>query len=135
MKKSVAALFLIALLGGCASVNMFERAEGQARPQMTDHKRVISDGELDNYARVVDMNQATVGGLLKVQAKLLNTSAAERKIRYKFVWLDAQGMEIPSINSNWNVLELSSAETVFISSVAPSPNARDFILKLLPDER
>ncbi len=135
MKKSVAALFLIALLGGCTAVNMFERAEGQARPQMTDHKRIISDGELDNYARVVDINQTTVGGLLKVQAKLLNTSAAERKIRYKFVWLDARGMEIPSVNSNWNVLELSSAEAVFISSVAPAPNAADFILKLLPDER
>ena len=135
MKKSVAALFLIALLGGCTAVNMFERAEGQARPQMTDHKRIISDGELDNYARVVDINQTTVGGLLKVQAKLLNTSAAERKIRYKFVWLDARGMEIPSVNSNWNVLELSSAEAVFFSSVAPAPNAADFILKLLPDER
>lgn len=135
MKKSVAALFLIALLGGCTAVNMFERAEGQACPQMTDHKRIISDGELDNYARVVDINQTTVGGLLKVQAKLLNTSAAERKIRYKFVWLDARGMEIPSVNSNWNVLELSSAEAVFISSVAPAPNAADFILKLLPDER
>ncbi len=135
MKKSVAALFLIALLGGCTAVNMFERAEGQARPQMTDYKRIISDGELDNYARVVDINQTTVGGLLKVQAKLLNTSAAERKIRYKFVWLDARGMEIPSVNSNWNVLELSSAEAVFISSVAPAPNAADFILKLLPDER
>ncbi len=135
MKKSVVALLLIALLGGCASVNMFEPAEPQARSQMTDHKRIISDGELDNYARVVDINQATVGGLLKVQAKLLNTSAAERKIRYKFVWLDAQGMEVSGVNSVWNVLELSSAEAVFISSVAPTPNARDFILKLLPDER
>ena len=70
-----------------------------------------------------------------MQAKLLNTSAAERKIRYKFVWLDAQGMEVSGVNSVWNVLELSSAEAVFISSVAPTPNARDFILKLLPDER
>ena len=135
MKAMILTMAAAALLCGCSTVNTFERAKPEGTMQMVNDKRIITDGGLDDYAYVASINQSRVGGLLKIQAKLVNSSSANRKIRYKFSWFDASGMESGGVTADWRVLELEGGEARHISAVATNPNAVDFSLKLLPDER
>ncbi len=131
----ILALMLCAAMSGCATVNTVERADSQSRKDMVSDKRIITDSDLDDYAYVAGLNQSVVGNLLKVQAKIVNSTVAQRSINYKFSWFDQNGMEIESPNTPWSTLILEGGESGYISSVAPSPNAKDFSLKLFPNIR
>ncbi len=136
--KNIFFITLLALVGsffGCSTVNTVERVTPEAKAQMVNDKRIITDSALNDYAYVASVNQAYVGGLLKIQARLVNSTAATRKIRYKFSWFDENAMEINSTTSNWQVLELEGGEARNISAVATNKSVKDFSLKLLPEER
>jgi uncharacterized protein YcfL len=122
----------LAALSGCANnVNTVERAQSQAAPDYVADKRVVTDNTLARTVRVNSVNQATVSGnLLKVQATLENLKNNPRTIRYKFEWIDQTGMAVSSPNETWKTLIVQGRETTTISSVAISPRAVDFILKL-----
>ncbi len=122
----------LATLSGCATnVNTVERAQSQATPDYVADKRVVTDNTLARTVRVNSVNQATVSGnLLKVQATLENLKNNPRTIRYKFEWIDQTGMAVSSPNETWKTLIVQGRETTTISSVAISPRAVDFILKL-----
>jgi uncharacterized protein YcfL len=122
---------ILLLLAGCASnVNSYERAESQATPNIIADKRVITDNTLAGTVRVVSINQSTVSGnLLKVQATVENLRNSQRRVNYKFEWIDQDGMALDSANETWKTLPLQGRETTTISTVAVSPRAVDFKLK------
>lgn len=123
-------------LAACSTVNTSSRAVPQGTPQNVADKRIITDSTLKSYARVESVNESRVGGLLKVQAIILNSSAAARTVNYKFSWFDKNGMEIASTpTAAWRTLVLEGGEERAISAVATDANAVDFVLKLLPDVR
>ena len=129
---SLLAAGALAALSGCATnVNTVERAQSQATPNYIADKRVITDNSLARTVRVNAINQATVSGnLLKIQATLENLKSNPRTIRYKFEWIDQTGMAVNSPNETWKTLMLQGRETTTISTVAISPLAVDFVLKL-----
>lgn len=124
-----------AALSACSTVNTVERSHATANPAPVADKRIITDSSLNDSARVVGVISARAGGLLKVQMQIMNTTSSPQQINYKFSWVDAGGMEIPSPMSVWQTLVLEGKESKFISAVAPSPNANDFTLKLFPNVR
>lgn len=128
---SLCALFFI----GCSTVNTVERADPQSRPTRVNDKRVITDGSLDDYAYVAAINESRVGGLLKIQARIVNSSTSAENVNYKFDWLDGDGMAVSSATSPWGTLVIEGGESKYISAVAPSKNVCDFTLKLLPNVR
>lgn len=123
---------LLAALSGCSTnVNSVERAQSQATPDFVSDKRVVTDNTLARTVQVKSINQATVSGnLLKIQATLENLKNNPRTIRYKFEWIDQSGMAVNSPNETWKTLMLQGRETTMISTVAISPRAVDFVLKL-----
>ncbi len=137
MKKIIiiASILSLTIFSGCSTVNTAERATSESVSQKVNDKRVITDDSLNDYAYIASINQAYVGGLLKIQARLVNSTSAARKIRYKFTWIDENGMEFNGVTTNWQVLELEGGEARNISAVATNPRVKDFTLKLLPEER
>lgn len=132
--RLTAAAFLIAgalLATGCASnVNTYERAESQAAPNYVNDKRVITDNTLAGTFRVVSLNQATVSGnLLKIQATVENLKNSQRRLNYKFEWIDVDGMAIDSPNEVWKSQLFQGRETLTLSTVSINPRAVDFRLK------
>ncbi len=131
-RLAAAALGLAALLfAGCASnVNTYQRAESQASPNYVADQRVITDSTLAGTIRVVSINQATVSGnLLKIQATIENLKNSQRRVNYKFEWVDVDGMSIDSPNEVWKSVLLQGRETQTISTVSINPRAVDFRLK------
>ena len=129
-------LFLALLFGACAcsTVNTVERAAPSGNAGMVDDKRVITDGALDEYAYVAAINESFVSGnLLKIQAKIVNSTAAFRSANYKFTWFGADGMQVGE--TPWGVVTLEGGESKYISAVAPMPNVRTFTLTLLTNVR
>ncbi|HTJ78404.1 MAG TPA: YcfL family protein [Rariglobus sp.] len=123
---------LLAVLSGCATnVNTVERAQSQAETHYISDKRVVTDNTLARTVRVNAINQATVSGnLLKIQATVENLKNDLRSVRYKFEWIDKDGMAVNSPTEGWKVLQLQGREIVNISTVAVSPRAVDFVLKI-----
>lgn len=129
----LAAVAGLALVSGCATnVNTVERAQSQATPNYVADKRVITDSTLGGLIRIVSVNESTVSGnLKKVQVVLENAKDNTRRVSYKFEWTDQDGMATNGIVQSWQPLVLAGRETVTVSSVAISPKAVDFKLKLV----
>lgn len=134
-RRQLAPALLVVLglvLAGCATnVNSYERAEAQSTPSYVADRHVITDQSLANKFQVVSVNQTTVSGnLLKVQATIVNLKNNLRTLNYKFEWIDQDGMAVDSPNETWKAIQLQGRETTTISTVAVSPRAVDFKLKL-----
>ena len=131
----IASLSLVALAAftGCATnVNSVERAQPLAETNYISDKRVVTDNTLARTVRVVSVNQSTVSGnLLKIQATLENLKSNPRTILYKFEWVDQSGMALVSPTDSWKSLTVQGRDTVTVSTVATSPRAADFTLKLM----
>ncbi len=133
MKTCLLALLATAFLSGCATttVNTVERAQADAVPSYVADRRVITDNSLAGTFRVASINQATVSGnLLKVQATVENLRTSTRALNYQFSWVDRNGMALASPTDTWKSVRVQGRETITISSVAMSPLAADFTLKL-----
>ena len=102
-----------------------------ASPSYVPDRRVITDVSLSRTVQVVSVNQATVSGnLLKVQATIVNLKNKLRTLNYKFEWVDQDGMAVNSSNETWKAIMFQGRETKTVSTVAVSPRAVDFRLKL-----
>ena len=52
------------------------------------------------------------------------------KIRYKFTWFTQDGMTADTLLSDWQDATVIPGETVYLQSVAPLKNCRDFKISL-----
>lgn len=132
MKSSLLLVPAVLLLAGCGTtVNTVSRADSLAAPSMVADRRVITDNSLAGMVRVNSVNQATVSGnLLKIQATIENLKRSTKTLNYKFEWIDENGMAVDSPNETWKQIRLQPRETTTISTVAVTPRAVDFNLKL-----
>lgn len=123
-----------ALLTACSTVNTVERANPVGQRQMVDDRRVITDAGLNRAVRIVGVNEAP-GEFLKIQVELLNTTSSLKSFSYRFEWFDANGVLVNTPTSTAIARQIEGRESIFISSVAPTPSAKDFRLKLLESTR
>jgi len=144
MKKTLLlGMLTAAALGftGCQnSVNTIENADKQMTPNVIRDTRFVTDGFLrDRLALTRIVTSETSHGLLQAQVEAVNvrtgtldqlwSSATDEnpyKIRYKFTWFDEGGMEVESIMSDWQDATVIPGETVYLRSVAPNRNCKDF---------
>ena len=126
-------LFIVTIfMIGCKTVNTAERAAPRATAQVVQDHRVVTDSSLANKGLIVQIREATAGGnLLKIQAEIVNTTSSRHQVNYRFEWIDQDGMVIDTSMSRWTQISLAGKESTAISSVAPTPKAVDFRLKLL----
>lgn len=129
---SLAGVVLLAVSGCKTSVNSIENAQKEGQRQMISDSRVITDGSLAKKVSFVGINQTmTPGGFLKVQIELLNRKRSLQRFSYQFEWFDVNGMLINNIASPTVPGQIEGGESKFISSVSPTPTARDFRVKFL----
>jgi len=68
------------------------------------------------------------GGFAQVWSGL--TGDNPYKIRYKFSWFTRDGMAVNTLLSDWQDATVIPGETIFLQSVAPSKDCRDFKISL-----
>ena len=121
------------LLSGCgATMNTIEPAGTVAQRQMLSDKRVITDTRLHNRVQPVGINTATgVGGFLKIQIELLNTTGSRHAFTYRVEWFDENGMIVNSPTAVATPRTIEGGETLSITATAPTDRAKDFRIKFL----
>ncbi len=123
---------LLAVTGCHNSVNSIENAQKEGQRQMISDSRVITDSSLARKVSFVGINQSmTPGGLLKVQIELLNRKRSLQSFSYQFEWFDASGMLLNNVASPTISDQIEGGESKFITSMAPTPDCRDFRVKFI----
>jgi len=126
----------LACLTGCATVNTAEHAQTAAQKQMVDDKRILTDAGLNRRVRIVGVNESTgLGGLLKVQVEVLNTTRSQQHFNYKFEWFDGDGNLLSTPTSAFLPRQIEGKESLFLSATGPIPGVKDFRLKLIENLR
>jgi uncharacterized protein YcfL len=138
--KYVLALVLLAVsllpLGACSTINSTQRADPVGHANIVADKRIITDGDVDRYARIVSVNETNLpGDILKVQVILQNHTSFQQIILCKFEWFDLSGNLVPTVMSTWQTRTLEGKESIAVVAVAPTPQAKDFKLKLQESKR
>lgn len=139
-----AALFLLLATGCQSTVNTVENVDKTMTPNTINDTRFVTDGFLkDRLAlKKVDVS-STADGFMRVQLEAVNirtggfsqiwsglTGDNPYKIRYKFSWFTRDGMAVNTLLSDWQDTTVIPGETVFLQSVAPSKDCRDFKISL-----
>lgn len=139
-----AALFLLLATGCQSTVNTVENADKTMTPNTINDTRFVTDGFLkDRLAlKKIDVS-STADGFMRVQLEAVNirtggfaqvwsglTGDNPYKIRYKFSWFTRDGMAVNTLLSDWQDATVIPGETIFLQSVAPSKDCRDFKISL-----
>jgi len=94
-------------------------------------KRVYMSSSLSRNLQVVSINQAKANeDLLKIQVNLENLTKQALNLNYKIEWMDEDGIVINDSSAVWMPLYVRGAENVAVQSVASTPKAKNFWLKL-----
>jgi uncharacterized protein YcfL len=121
-------LLLAVAVAGCHStVNTVSVGDSLG----TGYSMVQTDYGLSQICKVISARKTrTDTGALKVQVELMNTRNHDERFVYKFLWLDANGMEIPSITNDWQVRVINGKETIMLTGVAADPRVKDCRVKM-----
>ena len=104
----------------------------QGQRNIIADRRVITDPDLARSVAIIAVNTTPgAGGLLRAQVEVANHMQSVQRFLYKFEWFDANGMQVNNIISANLTEQLEGGESKFISSIAPTPDCKDFRLKLL----
>ena len=87
---------------------------------------IIDNSRLARGLQIVDLKSQFVGDLLKAQVSIVSKYSKTLEFQYKFLWFDAQGMEINAGSLPWTPLTLFGNESKTVQAVAPNPSARVF---------
>lgn len=133
------------VLAGCQNtVNTVENADKTMTPNTITDVRFVTDGFLkDRLAlKKIDIS-STPDGFMRVQLEAVNLRVGAfaqawsglkgdnpYKIRYKFTWFTQDGMTADTLFSDWQDATVIPGETVYLQSVAPLKNCRDFKISL-----
>lgn len=109
--KLYAILFSTLLLVGCASKSYVK----------------LVDNSIKRYIEVSKVNKRTINdGLLEIQIIGKNKSNEYRNFRYRVVWEDKDGFEIPSLSSKWTDFPAYKNAIFRINVIAPNAKATEY---------
>jgi len=133
MSIGLAASCAVLLTAGCATtVNTVENADKTGVREMVRDRRVVSDRTLENRIAVVGINQVqTPAGFLRVQVEFYNLKRTVQSFFYTLEWFDADGMRVETATGGWTEQQILARESLFVTFTAPSPRAKDFVLKMV----
>ena len=125
-----ALIFLI----GCGTTNPVHQTTKENPTDTSpipELKRVFMDGGLEKDIEVISINQSLANeDLLRIQVNLKNQTKKPMNLNYKVEWMDQDGIVLNDASATWLPLYVRGAEIVAVQSVATSPNAKNFWLKL-----
>jgi uncharacterized protein YcfL len=120
------------LLVACNTSNTVVPASVGGGPGQPGFQQVITNGWLNYKANVTDVREDTVSGDMKrVQVAVYSDQLNSQNFSYRFEWFDANGMAVQGAGQAWQSRQIKPKETILLTSVAPSPRATQWQLKLL----
>ena len=122
------------LLGGLSFLTGCGTPVRTADPtaMVAEREGVAMDRTLRGTVQIGEVHQNIVGDdMLQVQVEVQNRSRREQSIQYAFEWFNEAGILITSPPTTWKTRTLQGHETIFLTAVAPMPEARDFRIKLM----
>ena len=130
--KTLLCVIALAFVAGCTNpVHQTTKRNPADTGPLPELKRVFMSSSLSKNLEVVSVNQATANeDLLKIQVNLRNLSKKELNLNYKVEWMDEAGIVINDSSAVWMPLYVRGAESVAVQSVASTPRAKNFWLKL-----
>lgn len=135
----------LVLATGCQdTVNTIENENKTMTPNTVADSRIPTDLFLKCRLSLKKVDVGTTpDGFMRVQLEAVNmrtnllaqfwswlTRENPYKIRYKFTWFTQDGMAVDSVLSDWQDATIIPGETVYLQSVAPSKNCKDFKISL-----
>ena len=112
-------------------VNTVENADKNYERNFIRNKRVEANEYLAKKIQIDSVDSEELpGGLMKAQVTVRNVKRADIKIAYRFQWFNASGMEVLTSAQPWLEKILIGGEVVYLSSVSPNPNCKDFKILL-----
>ena len=141
---TAAAALLLACAGCQNTVNTVENADKTMTPNTVRDARFITDGFLrDRLALKSITVSETADGFKRAQLAVVNvrtgvfaqawsgiTDDNPYKIRYKFTWFTQDGMAVDTLLSDWQSTTVIPGETLYLQSVAPNRDCKDFQISL-----
>jgi uncharacterized protein YcfL len=67
----------------------------------------------------------------RVQVSVYSDQLTSQNFSYRFEWFDASGMRMQGAGEAWQSRTIKPKETIQLTTVAPSPKATQWQLKLL----
>ena len=93
---------------------------------------MVSNGWLNYKANIVGVREGTVNeNIRKVAIDVYSDQATLQRFSYRFEWFDASGMRMQGAGEAWQSRTIKPKETIQLTTVAPSPMATQWQLKLL----
>ena len=113
------------LLSACArTVNTVDvRSDGS-----TDW--IQTDPILSESTYLTGVRKAKEGDLLRVQVNIVNRRDAQQIFIYRFVWLDARGMEFKTPLTTWERKFIEGQQQMSLTGIAPDASVTDCRLEL-----
>jgi uncharacterized protein YcfL len=145
MNLPVLATILIASIAvaGCAASKV-ERPDFAYGCPAGDNKKISSKedlikakleiaGSLPNI-EVVDLRCADRAGRLRIDVDLKNDSREERRVAYRFRWLDKDGMRAWD-DETWKPLLIYGNTLYTVTTMSPAPEATDFRVVIMDQDK
>jgi|GEM_PF-1874494 len=134
---ALSAVVASACLSGCRArqpvVNTAEAANPEGRATVIEDRRLVRDPRLASAVQLVGLAEGTnAAGLKVVEAELFNATNGRVAIRYRVEWFGRDGLSVHSSMAVWRDRALLGGERARISAVAPSEQAVDFQLEIIP---
>lgn len=112
----------LALLLGCGA-NTFSTAEPSSNVDL--QARVIRDSGLSSSIEVRGARVYERGGARFGQVTLVNRGNSPRTVKYRFDWLDAEGVNVTPLRNDFAEISLAAGETREVTGSAAA-RATDF---------
>ena len=89
--------------------------------------------KVEEMGVMLDLHPEKIGvvrrnNLLHVQVEVINTTAQDQSLSYRFRWMDAAGFVL--VEEPWKPLMLHGKQRKHIQAVAPTPQADDFRIEM-----
>jgi uncharacterized protein YcfL len=142
LRRYTLLLLIIPLLAAAVSCtppntqNSYERDKPTYQANVVKDQRIETDANLAARCQVLRVTQATVqGDMMKIQVEILNNDSVANDFDYRFEWFDGAGMQVDSPGSTWNTQHFGPQEVKGLQSIAPTPQCKDFRLKIQQNQR
>ncbi len=112
-------------LFGCACVAAMTGCVSTPIPPMDRRVTVAQNLGTDLYVTDVRCANVATSEFKVFQANVVNNTSDELWVEWRVVWLDASGIEIPTIVSTWNNVAVAPNEVRALQHVAPLRDAVD----------
>jgi uncharacterized protein YcfL len=87
----------------------------------------VIDSCSNNYIKILDLKgRIKDDGFMQAQIRGKNITNSYFRVKYKIVWLDANGFIIDSILSNWTTTPADANQPFYIHAISPNTKAKSF---------